>query len=225
MLVWTIYCRALIVAALSLCTLGLTATAGEFPDVLELDGQNGLSFPPHDALNLIDGNTIEFWLMPDWTENPGYDPVILSNAGPNGPLYLIAMLRNRDGLSLSIESNDYIVPFDFTDGLMHFVAIANLGDSIMVMVDNKMSGDFNAQFSEMPSAGFWIGTADGVQSPFKGAIANLRIWDSVVEPEDLMTFSRRPIHSAVDPHPDLDQLIGQADFANRTFVLHDSSPE
>ena len=76
---------------LSLCA-ATTGAEQYTPDVAEFDGTTSLTFDPSPQLVLADGGTIEFWVVPDWTSDPGYDPVIICNAGPEGASYLVAML-------------------------------------------------------------------------------------------------------------------------------------
>ena len=131
------------------------------PDVLELDGTETLEFPADDRVQLADGATIEFWVAPDWKEDPGYDPVILSNRGNSGYSYMIAMLRDRNGIGIISGGEVDLAPFDFTDGKLHHVAIIDYSDSIMVFVDNIAVADLDMSLRSLPSTGFWIGSSDG----------------------------------------------------------------
>ncbi len=190
------------------------------PDVLVLDGTETLQFPPDERLILEGGSTIEFWVQPDWTADPGYDPVVLSNAGPYGPLYLVALLRDRDGLGIMIGEKSAIAAFDFTDGKMHHVAIIDDGTSVAMLVDGSPVGIAEITSKASQSAGFWIGSSDGQNDPFIGAIAGLRLWDVAVGPSLLEEFATVDIiANRKKTHPDLNWLIGLSDFTNKDFVL------
>ncbi len=188
------------------------------PDILELDGSNGLEFYPEDSYDISGYGTIEFWVIPDWEEDPGFDPVIISNAGVEGPSYLIALLRDRDGLGIVTRTREEIIAFDFADGNMHHVALNDYGDTLMVYVDHILVGRFEPGFAQLPSSGLWIGSADGQSAPFNGAIAGLRFWGVPVEPDNLEQYSRKDIFAG-NGHPDLDYLTAISDFNNRDVVL------
>ena len=188
------------------------------PDILELDGVNGLEFHPEDSYDIAGYGTVEFWVTPDWEIDPGYDPVILSNAGEEGPSYLVALLRGRDGIGLVTGEREEIVAFDFTDSNMHHVALNDYGDTLMVYIDHVLVGRFEPGFLQLASSGFWIGTADGEASPFTGAIAGLRFWGAPVEPDTLKKYARKDIFTG-NGHPDLDFLTAMSEFENRDIVV------
>lgn len=194
-------------------------------DIGEFDLETKVAFPPHDSLTMRGGGTIEFWVGADWTEDPGYDPTILSNIGPEGPLYLVAMLRDRDGIAFVAGKRTALVPFDFSDDQMHYVALSDVGDATIVMIDGEIIDETDIGFADLPSSGFWIGSADGATSPFVGAIANLRLWDVSVDPDDLLGFAMRDVEAPSAEHPDLDFLIGRSDFTEGGFYLTDFDPE
>ena len=192
------------------------------PDVLVLNGTSTLEIPADDRLLMEGGSTIEFWVQPDWKEDPGYDPVVLSNAGSEGPSYLVALLRNKDGIGVMAGDRSAIAAFDFSDGKLHHVAIVDDGISIAVLVNNRPITKVDFGFRKLPSAGFWIGSADGENAPFKGAIAGLRLWDIALAPEVIGAFGLADITDDEKPaHPDLQWLIGRSDFANLDFILQD----
>jgi len=193
------------------------------PDILELTGTNGIEVFADPRLQLGDGGTIEFWVEPDWRNVPDYDPVILSNAGLEGVSYLIAILRDRDGLAIVSGDDEEIISFDFSDNQMHHVAINNYTNNIIVFIDDEVVGNFDMTIKDRPSLGLWIGTADGQTAPFKGALGALRLWGIPVEQEMLREFSLKPALSDVTgDHPDIDYLMGMSDFDNEDFLLIDS---
>lgn len=212
--------QSILLSILLLCLSAQPVWAsGYIPDVIEFDGHNSLSFPPDPSLTLTGGSTIEFWVAPDWQGDPGYEPVILANTGEKGPSYLVTMLGNRQGLALYTGDSKLVAPFDFTGGQMQFVAIVDLGDTITVLINNTLVGEAEMSFGELPSSGFWIGSAGGERFPFVGALAGLRIWDAPLDPYDLIEFSMKDIQDPLHPHPDMESLIGISDFRNRVFLL------
>ena len=133
--------------------LKLTATWADdyFPDVLELDGTNGLSFPADFSLSLGGGATLEFWVAPEWEKEPDYEPVILSNTGEQGPSYLVAIRPDKKGVVVHAGEQRMEAGFDFTDGRMHFVAIVDLGDTVYILVDNMLVAGGTMHFAALPS--------------------------------------------------------------------------
>ena len=200
--------------------------AGYTPDLAEFSGADSLAFPPDGSLDLAGGGTIEFWVQPDWREDPGFDPAIVSNIGKQGPSYMIVMLGSRKGIGVMAGDRFETLPFDFTDGKLHYVAISDFGENnLLVMVDNKVVGSMPIGFRSLPSSGFFIGSADGTENQFKGAIAGMRIWDLPVDPDDLAIYAMQPLVDADGaPHPDISALVGVSDFRKRTFSLIEPDP-
>lgn len=196
---------------------------GYTPDVAEFDGSNALTFAPAEQLDLADGGTLEFWVAPDWTDDPGYDPVIVCNAGPEGASYLIAMLRDRDGLAFASGADEDVVTFDFSDGRMHHVAMVGLEDATAFFIDGRLAGLSELLIQDLPSVGLWVASIDGENNQFHGAIAGLRIWDTVVAQEDLVSFAMQDVFEG--DHANLTQLAAISDFANGELLLVDGPEE
>ncbi|MCG8492414.1 MAG: LamG domain-containing protein [Sneathiellales bacterium] len=196
------------------------------PDIAEFDGTNGIAVEADPGLTIRETGTIEFWVAPGWKKDPGYDPVVLSNAGPEGVLYLVSILADRKGIEVAAGDRSVYAAFDFTDDKMHYVAISDYEDELLIYIDAKLVGRFEGfSFKDLPSAGLWIGTGDGVSAPFKGAIAALRIWSYAIAPEDLILFSLKDVSADENNiHPALDYLQGISDFDNRDFYIAENSP-
>ena len=187
------------------------------PDIYEFNGGNSLIFEATPDLNLAAGGTIEFWVAPDWTEDPGYDPAIICNAGLEGPLYLIAMLRDRDGLALVAGEEEDVVTFDFDDGELHHVAVSQLADGVAVFVDGRLAGVSDLVFADLPSIGLLVGSIDGVDNQFTGAIAGLRFWRTVVDQENLVRYALADVFEA--DHPDLEALTAMSNFNDGALLV------
>jgi hypothetical protein len=207
---------------LSLCAI--TAGAEQYtPDVAEFDGTTSLTFDPSPQLVLADGGTIEFWVVPDWTSDPGYDPVIICNAGPEGASYLVAMLRDRDGIAIAAGEEEDVVTFDFTDGQLHHVAVVQYEDGTAVFVDGEVAGTSDLRFQDLPSVGVWVGSIDGENNAFRGAIAGLRVWDVAVPQEELVAYALEDIFAG--DHPDLAWLSAISDFRTGELLLVEAGPD
>jgi hypothetical protein len=189
------------------------------PDSIEFTGTNGLAFPPDARSSIAAGGTIEFWAAPDWKTAPPHDPVIVSSAGPGGISFAIAMLRDRDGIAFVAGQQEYVVAFDFSDGKLHHVAVSQLADGIVVLINGQVVGSSELSAIEMPVAGFWVGSLDGAAHPFLGVVAGLRIWGEVIDREALVRYALADVFD--DDHPDLDVLTAISDFGNRQLLLVD----
>jgi hypothetical protein len=190
------------------------------PDILEPAMSQPLEFPPDDRLELTGGSTIEFWVQPDWTEDPGYDPTIVSNLGPEGASYLIAMTGARDGIGVISGDLGAVAPFDFADGRMHHVAVVDFGDVIQVVIDGKPVADLGLSFDALPSQGLWIGTDGPGGAPFIGAIGDMRMWNVALSPEVIGRFAKTDLTDPEGPvHPRAEWLVGISNFDDSTFIL------
>jgi hypothetical protein len=206
-----------ILSVLLFASIGPAHAETYTPDVAEFDGTNTMTFEPAPQLDLAGGGTIEFWVVPDWVEDPGYDPVIICSAGPEGASYLIAMLRDRDGIAIATGNEEEVAVFDFTDGRLHHVAISQFEDGTAVFVDGQVVGSSEFRFAPLPSVGVWIGSIDGENNQFRGAVAGMRVWDTVIEQETLVDYALKDIFD--DQHPDLAFLSAVSDFDNDEILL------
>lgn len=193
------------------------------PDFAEFDGSGGLVFQADERLILDTVGAIEFWVAPEWDADPGYEPVVLSNIGPDGPLYLVSVLAGRDGIALLSGSNEAVVAVDFTDDLAHHVAINSYEDGITVHVDGELKGVFDFSFADLPSYGFFVGTSDGENGSFVGAIGQLRIWGIPLEEEEIRAFATRDLLSPESgDHPAARSLRAVSDFTASDLLMVDA---
>lgn len=188
-------------------------------DMLALDGTETLVFEPDPRLDPADQSTIEFWVKAGWNGDPGYDPVILSNAGPQGASYLVAIDRERDGLIVSSGEQTEAVPFDFSDAKAHHVALIDLGGPLAVVVDGTFAAQLEMTFAPLPSDGFYIGSGYGEDEGFTGAIGGLRIWDAAIATDVIEEYRLKDVMAERDPHPDLQYLALISDFTDQDIVL------
>ena len=206
--------------ALLVCSLWLgagTVVQAYEPDVMVFDGEVSLDFPPSPRLALAEGGTLEFWVAPDWSTDPGYDPVIITSAGPEGPAYLLAMLRDRDGIAFAAGDEEAVFLFDFTDGQLHHVAISQYADGIEVYIDGRQVGSEPIMALDLPVTGVWLGSIDGTNNTFRGVLAGLRMWQEVVPRETLVAFALKDIFEG--EHPQLEALAAMSDFNTAALLL------
>lgn len=196
------------------------------PDVLELDGQSTMVFPTDESLDLSGGSTIEFWVQPDWTNAPAFDPVVLSYAGEQGASYLITVLRDRDGIGVMSGDTYEVVPFDFGDGQMHHVALISYAKTTEVLVGSDLVAVLPMSIQSLPADGLFIGTSDGENNPFMGALAAVRLWGVPLSQETVIDWAMSDVLAPQGPeHPDLRFLIGHSDFATGDFRLAAASTQ
>lgn len=209
----------MLLAPLILLFISSTALAEFAPDVLELDGNRALVFAPVEEMYLGNGGTIEFWVAPDWSEDPGYDPVVVSNAGVEGASYLVAVLRDRDGLGIVSGDTEHMVGFDFFDNDLHHVALVYLEGQLAVYIDGRLQSTTEFNILDLPASGLWVGTADGSTAPFVGAIAALRIWGTPVAQDNLVEFAAKDVRDGTSGHPDSNALRAVSDFTEGDLLV------
>ncbi len=223
MMTGAVMCLALVI--LPACSGGVesetVAAEGYALDMLTLDGTETLAFEPDDRLAPAEQSTIEFWVKPGWQDAPDFDPVVLSNAGEEGASYLVAIQRERDGLAVTSGEQTDVVPFDFSDGEAHHVALIDLGGPAVVLVDGELAGELDLTLQALPSEGFYIGSAYGEEDGFVGAIGGIRIWDVAVTADDLMKYRLKDVLDTSDPHPDLEYLTMISNFVDQDIVVVD----
>ncbi len=100
---------------------------------------------------------------------------------------------------------------------MHHVAITQFDDGISVFVDGQVVGESDAKLLDLPSAGVWVGSIDGTNNQFKGAIAGLRYWDAALTPEEIVGFALTDVFDG--DHPNLDNLSAISNFNNGELML------
>lgn len=216
----------LLVCTLTVMALSAPVSAQDSaytPDMLLLDGSTSLVFPTQSRLSIWDAGTIEFWVEPDWTDTPAYDPVILSNTGADGILYEIAMRADRRGLSLTSGALTADFDFNFADGKVHHVALVNLGDQILALVDGRLQGASALKLAALESSQLRLGAGKDGKAPFYGVIAGLRIWDAAIDPETLIEYSTADAVSDKADHPYAGFLAGYSAFADNDFRIADKT--
>ncbi|MEM1175272.1 MAG: LamG domain-containing protein [Pseudomonadota bacterium] len=192
------------------------------PDVLELDGRETLVFAGEPEFSFTQGGSVEFWVAPGWVDAPGYDPAILSRVGETGTEYLVALLRERNGLGVLVGDSEHVVSFDFSDGQLHHVALVTADDELAVLIDGRVRGIFAVSPTELDAGLLYVGTSNGIDAAFEGAIAALRFWRIPLTQEEVVSFALRPVLDKDGrEHPALDNLVALSDFNNDTVNVID----
>jgi concanavalin A-like lectin/glucanase superfamily protein len=206
-----------------LATFSTLANSTDYiPDTIEFPDSAPIVFPSHPVLGLDAGGAIEFWVVADWTQSPGYHPVILSNGEGPTPLYRISVTAARDALLVQIGGQYGQFEFDFSDRRTHHVALLDYDDKMAALIDGRFSGAVALSIEPGNASYFFIGSAEGGKSPFIGAVSGLRLWEVPLEPEEVADFAVKDALAADSPHPNIDFLVGYSDFRQGGFVIADS---
>ncbi len=203
-------------AALMLANPTLAQPAEEpfAPVMATFGGEGSLVLPPATALSINGSGTIEFWVVAQWNGELDYDPAVIAYSGPKGARFAIHIAGNRQGLGVYAGQYFDGVPFDFSDGQAHYVAITTVGDSIDVYIDGQHRATLGYGFADVPASTFSVGSI-GNSSPFIGQIGQVRIWDEPLDQDVLNYFSWRPIETqGPNAHPDIEALVGASTFGN-----------
>ena len=216
------YQHLTLATAVALAWLPLAGNAQDYtPDIAEFALDTGLSFAGHPAFYMGEGGTIEFWVAPDWEDDPGYDPVVLSSDGEQQLSYVFSMLGDKSGFVVQTRDQIGEVDFDFGDGALHHVAVICLDKAIVVMVDGQPLDELPFTLPNEAPVQFYVGSINGEALPFVGAIGGLRFWDVALEPEELVTWA---MLDPLDPeflHPDVTALGAYSDLTRQTIEVSD----
>lgn len=193
--------RVLVVGAVVTSILfGTVALAQPAPpallesEPLALDG-SATPMYAHDPVFDLDEGTVELWLAPMWEADPGFPPCILANRdAPDGddPSALTAATRfsfhvtgERDAVMMWNGARWSSLPFDFRDERLHHVVFVTVGDETGVYVDGESVGTMPIGYGSGTGLPLHVGSSDGTNEPFLGALWAVRIWDTALSEEAL----------------------------------------
>ena len=213
-----------IATAVFLLAAGHSAAQADYtPDVASFEGGDGMALGADPAFDPIGTNTIEFWVAAGWSSDPGYDPVVICNTGPTGTAYLVAILRDRNGLGIVSGDTEVYAAHDFSDGQLSHVAIVEGEGALTIIINGQVRAIHEIDFQETPGAELFIGSADGETAPFIGAIGQLRMWRTAMALETLGAYVMAPPLSPTSgDHPDIDALSMMSAFGDRTVLISDA---
>lgn len=213
------------IMALGLAMSPAVAMAQSYtPDVLDVSETGPIAFDPSSKLDLSDGGAIEFWVAANWSGDPGYDPPVVINIGPEGILYQVSVLRDRDGLVFANANDEDVFIGDLSDGNLHHVAVNIMEDGVEVYVDGALIGTSDLLPLALPSAGLFVGGLESEESvSLDGAIGQLRFWSQPLTQDEIVGFRLREV---LDPqsedHPAAEYLLAQSDFREDELLVVDS---
>ncbi|MEO0690546.1 MAG: LamG domain-containing protein [Pseudomonadota bacterium] len=213
------------VAALGLAMAPLSVAAQDYsPDIIEIAENGPIAFDPSPKLDLAEGGALEFWIAANWEGDPGYDPPVVINIGPEGILYQVSVLRERDGIVFANANDEDVFIADLSDGNLHHVALNFMEDGIETYVDGALVGTSELSPLSLPSAGLFVGGIEPDNSAtLQGAVAQLRFWSQPLSEEEIVEFRLRDVLDPVaGDHPAAEFLAAQSDFAEGELLIVDS---
>jgi len=211
--------------ALGLLMAPAAASAQSYtPDVLEVSESGPIAFDPSPKLDLSSGGAIEFWVAANWSGDPGYDPPVVINIGPDGILYQVSILRDRDGLVFANANDEDVFIGDLSDGNLHHVALNIMEDGVEVYFDGALIGTSDLLPLALPSAGLFVGGLETEESvSLDGAIAQLRFWSQPLTQDEIVDFRMREVLDAnSEDHPAAEYLVAQSNFREDELLVVDS---
>ena len=213
------------IMALGVVVMPAAASAqGYTPDVLEVSESGPIAFDPSPKLDLSNGGAIEFWVAANWSGDPGYDPPVIINIGPDGILYQVSVLRDRDGLVFANANDEDVFIGDLSDGNLHHVALNIMEDGVEVYLDGALIGTSDLMPLALPSAGLFVGGLESEEAAsLDGAVAQLRFWSQPLTQDEIVDFRMREVlDPASDDHPAAEFLLAQSDFREDELLVVDS---
>ncbi|MBS1498069.1 MAG: LamG domain-containing protein, partial [Bacteroidetes bacterium] len=183
---------------LALCSLPATA---QYPGLV-FDGQNDQVTVPNAVLNSIGTGpfTVEAWVRGVEADQPSH-PRILSNrdAVNNGFMFAFHGLwggSNHKMVNLQLDGLNYILINNGTfnasvlDGTCHHIAVSKGVDSLRFYVDGAHIGSKVLQGNPSvatTAANMVIGNDGPDPHPFNGHLSQLRLWDHVRSPAEILS--------------------------------------
>lgn len=187
---------------------------GYRPPMAKFNGETAVTFPDDVALNFKRFATIEFWVAATWDQLE-YDPAIISYLGNQGPRFAVLIPADKKGIGFMADQKWQVAPFDFSDGKLHHVAFVVIDSRTAVFVDDELAALLDIGIADLPAHSLNIGSFNGRDAGFVGALAGLRIWDTALDPDDIALYKMTQLSTPEGAeHPAIDTLVGVSDFAN-----------
>ncbi|MEN8160341.1 MAG: LamG domain-containing protein [Myxococcota bacterium] len=190
---------------------------------LLLDGETSLEVDPSPGLALGPACTIELVLATAWDDEDGVEghPGVLGRRTPadgDDPEALAAATQwsvhiTPDRRAIGLFDGRYFgsVPFDFSDGELHHVALVTKAGRTTVYVDRRARGVIELGPGPERGLPLHVGSSDGGSELFIGAIASLRLWRRALGPEEVAALAD-VLGAPPEGEVGLDPLAAYSDF-------------
>lgn len=153
-------------------------------ELVYFDGESALDYPANPVLALQSLGSVEFWASALWAEDLDYDPSVIASLSGETVNYAVHIAGDRQALVFYSGEHSSRIPFDFTDGLMHHIAVVSFNEGLAeVAVDGRILAVIDHGFIAAESARLSLGSLDGTQAMFVGGLARLRLWSDALAPK------------------------------------------
>jgi hypothetical protein len=96
---------------------------------------------------------------------------------------------DRQSIGLFDGTRFASVPFDFSDGNLHHVALVTAGGKTTVYVDREVRGTLDLGLGTTPGLPLHVGSSDGGSELFMGVIQSLRLWHSPLTADEVAAIA------------------------------------
>ncbi|HEY5909075.1 MAG TPA: LamG-like jellyroll fold domain-containing protein [Verrucomicrobiae bacterium] len=174
-------------------------------NALVLDGSGHIALGVVPAFDFADGNgTVEAWIRPDWTTNPGYDPTLFANriASAIQVDWSIHMARFQDVIGNWNGLFYQTAPLPGFSGWHHF-AVTFGGDKVAMYWDGQPLGGFSQPIHLTTGLTTQIGSSDPVTTTegWIGGLDEVAFYRSTLGPDAILNHFLAMVGSA--PRPSL----------------------
>jgi len=138
--------------------------------------------------------------------------IVSCSGGTNTP-FRIRINPQRTALSMSNGAGEDSVPFDFTDGEFHQVAVATYDKVSEVIIDGRTRGFLNVGYGpQSDEVQLFVGQSEGGVDVFLGLIYTVRLWSRPLRATELQLLTT---YGLPDPsHPEIGNLVLFSQFSS-----------
>lgn len=217
-------------ASLTLGSLFVSTTAlaqNEF-EIASFTGNEDITFPRADSLDISEFGAIELWVKPVWGDDKEQDAALISYMGSEGSRYAVILTQDKSKIGLLSRDQWDWVSADFTTNRIRHVFINLFGEFSDVYIDGELAGTILSGTSDVFANRLHVGSFDGDNFIFTGDMTGIRIWDSPMDEELISKYASKDIFGDIK-HPEIDSLLGgsiwvkEGDAEGLSFKLTDET--